>query len=254
MTPEATRSNKWRNIILLALLLLVVGIAAQAMKQQSNNGLAAGSTAFVGRGLAAFETDKDRATEGSQLMAPGSGGESGELQSIEDFWYTRISYPTGKFNGLWLQKAAQQDKNIQVKVPAGLATYRKSSASPLTLNPVTWTALGPAPENEPPYGHTAGRVNDIVIDPVTTNVAYMASVAGGVWKTTNCCTAATSWTLTAIDNPLVNSTAIDDLSIDPSNHNTIYAGTGDLNFGSFSMGSTGISRAPTRGIVDRKGR
>ena len=37
--------------------------------------------------------------------------------------------------------------------------------------------------------------------------------------------------------------------IDPSNHNTIYVGTGDLNFGSFSMGSQGILKSTDAGAT-----
>jgi len=49
----------------------------------------------------------------------------------------------------------------------------------------------------------------------------------------------TTWTVVT-DDPLISTTAIDTIVIDPSDHNTIYAGTGDLNFGSFAMGSQGI--------------
>src|SRR5205814_3923710 len=52
----------------------------------------------------------------------------------------------------------------------------------------------------------------------------------------------TTWTVLT-DGPLISTTAIDTLTIDPSNHNTIYAGTGDLNYGSFSMGSQGILKS-----------
>src|SRR5206468_2606107 len=44
-------------------------------------------------------------------------------------------------------------------------------------------------------------------------------------------------------------TAIDDIVIDPNNHNTIYAATGDLNFGSFSMGSQGILKSTDAGAT-----
>ena len=37
--------------------------------------------------------------------------------------------------------------------------------------------------------------------------------------------------------------------IDPNNHNTIYAGTGDLNYGSFSMGSQGILKSTDGGAT-----
>src|SRR5205085_11741607 len=41
--------------------------------------------------------------------------------------------------------------------------------------------------------------------------------------------------------------SIDSLTLDPNNHNTIYAGTGDLNYGSFSMGSQGILKSTDAG-------
>ena len=79
-------------------------------------------------------------------------------------------------------------------------------------------------------------------------MAYSGAVGGGVWKTTNCCSATTTWTVVT-DDPLISTTAIDTLAIDPSNHNTIYAGTGDLNFGSFSMGSQGILKSTDAGAT-----
>src|SRR5437868_13918913 len=85
------------------------------------------------------------------------------------------------------------------------------------------------------YTTTEGRVNDIAIDPVAngdgTYNAYLASVGGGVWKTTNCCSSSTSWFVTT-DDPLLATITVDSVTIDPNNHNTIYADTGDLNHGS----------------------
>src|SRR4029079_5846725 len=102
------------------------------------------------------------------------------------------------------------------------------------------------------FGTTEGRVNAIAIDPTTTTngsiVAYIATVGGGVWKTTNCCNGSTSWTAMT-DNALISTTSIDTLVIDPNNHNTIYAGTGDLNYGSFSMGSQGILKSTDGGAT-----
>src|SRR5438067_768805 len=70
--------------------------------------------------------------------------------------------------------------------------------------------------------------------------------AAGVWKTANCCSASTTWTVMT-DDPLISAISIDTLAIDPNDHNTIYAGTGDLNFGSFSMGSQGILKSTDAG-------
>ena len=73
-------------------------------------------------------------------------------------------------------------------------------------------------------------------------------IGGGVWKTTNCCSSNTTWTVTT-DDPLISTIAVDTLSIDPADHNTIYAGTGDLNYGSFSMGSQGILKSTNAGAT-----
>ena len=39
------------------------------------------------------------------------------------------------------------------------------------------------------------------------------------------------------------------LTMDPNDHNTVYAGTGDLNYGSFSMGSQGILKSTDAGAT-----
>ena len=102
------------------------------------------------------------------------------------------------------------------------------------------------------YTTTEGRVNAIAVDPTTTTngsiVAYLGSVGGGVWKTTNCCSATTNWSAVT-DDPLISTISIDTVTIDPSNHNTIYAGTGDLNFGSFAMGSQGVLKSTDAGAT-----
>src|SRR5436305_10783519 len=102
------------------------------------------------------------------------------------------------------------------------------------------------------YTTTEGRVNAIAVDPTTTVngsiVAYSGAVGGGVWKTTNCCSDMTTWTVVT-DDPLISTTSIDTVVIDPSDHNTIYAGTGDLNFGSFAMGSQGILKSTDAGAT-----
>jgi hypothetical protein len=174
--------------------------------------------------------------------------ESGHLLSLEEYWDGRVTYPTGRFEQSWLLAAYVQDQQVPRGVPAGDVIYQRANQSPLSLDPQRFTALGPRPQQSNGYGHVSGRVNAIVIDPVTPNVAYLASVGGGVWKTTDCCSPATTWAIVT-DDPLIATTAIDDLTIDPNNHNTVYAATGDLNFGSFSMGSAGILKSTNQGAT-----
>src|SRR5206468_4434578 len=123
-----------------------------------------------------------------------------------------LTYPTGIFNPAWLRLAAAKDALIPHAIPAGLPLNLKNTASPLALTTSGFTALGPQPERMTgctlcfDYTITEGRVNDIVVDPTTTTpgsiVAYLGSVGGGVWKTTNCCSSATSWSVTT-DDPLL---------------------------------------------------
>ncbi|HEY3838104.1 MAG TPA: sialidase family protein, partial [Bryobacteraceae bacterium] len=214
------------------------------------------------------------------MPVPGqSGKESEDLAKLERFWNDRLTYPTGRFNPAWLRNAAAQHARMPSGVPAGKVInsfshlkqaqqgkgpLRQSSgplgqaSAPDSLSTASFTALGPAPEHMTgcsgcfDYGKTEGRTNAIVVDPTTTTngsiVAYAGTVGGGVWKTTNCCSSSTTWAVTT-DDPLISTTAIDTLTIDPNNHNTIYAGTGDLNYGSFSMGSQGILKSTNGGAT-----
>jgi hypothetical protein len=66
-------------------------------------------------------------------------------------------------------------------------------------------------------------VSAIAFDPANTSVAYLAQDGGGIWKTTNCCTPFTTWTVTT-DGASVSTTATDDVTVDPNNSNVVYAG------------------------------
>ena len=195
------------------------------------------------------------AGDGPERYMPVPGGDADDLNRIELEWNNRLTYPTGRFDPAWVRIAAQQDSLVLRQIPSGQKAQPDEN-SPLALNPNAFTALGPQPLNMTGcsgcfnYTTTEGRVNAIAIDPTTTTpgsiVAYIASVGGGVWKTTNCCSAATTWSVLT-DDPLISTISIDTLAIDSIDHNIIYAGTGDLNFGSFSMGSQGILKSTNGG-------
>ena len=181
--------------------------------------------------------------------------ESDDLLAMGDYFYHRVSYPTGEFDGSWYLEAERQDAQIERAVPAGEVTYdRAASNSPLSLDPNSFTSLGPKPLQSNgcqscfSYGLVSGRVNVMRIDPVETNVAYLGSDGGGVWKTTDCCTTATTWA-PVTDDPLISTIAIGDITIDPNNHNVVYAGTGDLRFGSFSFGAAGVLKSSDQGAT-----
>src|SRR6267143_6941622 len=193
------------------------------------------------------------------MPVPGasSGEEARGLAELEQYWHNRLTFPTGRFDPAWVRAAAAQHARMTSGVPAG-PHLKLDLANPNALRTTNFTALGPQPLRMTgcsgcfDYTKTEGRVNAIAVDPTTTTngsiVAYSGAVGGGVWKTTNCCSNSTTWTVVT-DDPLISTTAIDTITIDPSNHNTIYAGTGDLNFGSFSMGSQGVLKSIDAGAT-----
>ncbi|HEX8218444.1 MAG TPA: hypothetical protein VF914_04425, partial [Chloroflexia bacterium] len=199
-------------------------------------------------------------TEVAQSLYLAEPGENGQEESIklsgrDAFLHARYTYPTGKADRRWVLEAAKQDKLIPSGIPAGRVTYKGPSSpnAPDVLNASQWISIGPQPQQSEtctvcfPFVEVAGRVNDIVVDPITPTIAYIAADAGGVWKTTNCCSSATIWSPT-MDDPYISTLAIGDLAIEPDGH-TIYAGTGDLRFGTFSFGSGGLLKSTDLGAT-----
>lgn len=91
----------------------------------------------------------------------------------------------------------------------------------------TWSFMGPT-NLPPPYriyygvGATSGRVSALAYDNSNSAVAYLGAAGGGLWKTAD---AGAHWT------PLSDgwqSNQVSCITIDPTNTNTIYVGTGDF--------------------------
>jgi photosystem II stability/assembly factor-like uncharacterized protein len=90
-----------------------------------------------------------------------------------------------------------------------------SRLSPSVLSGFKLRSIGPA--------LTSGRIADIAVHPADPAIWYVATAAGGVWKTTN---AGTSFT------PIFDSEgsfSIGAIAIDPKNPNVIWVGTGENN-------------------------
>ena len=237
--------NRGRRLGILFIigLLAVLGLAGAMITQQP-----------AGRPAAVAGQDPDKS---KSVPIPGSGeSDVDRMAAAAAVWANRYTYPSGEYNPAWLQQAAAQDRLVPRGIPAGQVIYnRANSHSPLALDPNGFLSLGPAPANTNnpqvgyQFGRVSGRVNALAINPTTPAVAYLGTAGGGVWKTTNCCTAATTWTLTT-DDPLVNTTDITSLAVDPNNPTTVYAGTGDLqyNFDAAALGgSQGILKSTNAG-------
>ncbi len=178
----------------------------------------------------------------------------------------RYVYPGQRIEPAWIAAAVQEDRALARALPRGaeeINRQRTFGTSPgLSLDPLAFTPLGPRPQGDPihyPQYLSAGRVNTIVVDPVAPNVAYLGGDGSGVWKTTNCCVpydpdagagapAPTTWQPMTDQSPVLSS-AIGDIVIDPNDHNTIYAGTGDLRFSNWSFGSAGLLKSADAGAT-----
>ena len=167
-----------------------------------------------------------------------------------DYWAHRVAYPTMNFSPAWYEEAKPDDQKIASRVPAGDKSYQRSAQSPLTLTPNDWTFLGPSPLLNAGT-KVAGRTNVIAVDPSGPDInglhtVFAATDGGGLWKSTNCCSANTTWR-NVTDDRAIASTAIGEIYIEPSNPNVIYLGTGDLRYGSFSFGSSGVLKSIDKG-------
>jgi hypothetical protein len=172
--------------------------------------------------------------------------ESEALIGLSDYFYDRYLYPTYQFDNRWMVEAERQNGRMQDALPAGHYPAERNG-QPIRLGTDAFTPLGPNPEDGLGAGGLhQGRINVVVIDPVSPSVAYLGSDGGGVWKTDNCCSADTSWRVVT-DQDNLQGIAIGDLHIDPVDHNIVYAGTGDLRYGSFSFGSSGLLKSSDQG-------
>ncbi|NVK56763.1 MAG: glycosyl hydrolase [Alteromonadaceae bacterium] len=116
----------------------------------------------------------------------------------------------------------------------GLAAPSSNDNQPPTFNAKTFEALkmrhiGPA--------YMSGRIADIAVDQNNPNIWYTAVGSGGVWKTDN---AGTTWQ-PIFDKQAVYSTG--DVTIDPSNSNIIWVGTGENNGGRHISFGDGIYKS-----------
>jgi fibronectin type 3 domain-containing protein len=180
-----------------------------------------------------------------------------DLLARYDSEWLRYTYPVGHLpSGDWQGKAVDW---IHKYVPDGTPNGAKpllpngySGPIPLTAN---WTWWGPQPldatgttNNAYQYGTVVGRVNAIAFQPGSTTVAYTGQPVGGLWKTINCCSAATTWTQLWFDETFPNN-SVGAIAIDPGNTNIIYVGTGDSQVPAFDMYGNGIYKSTDGGTT-----
>lgn len=105
------------------------------------------------------------------------------------------------------------------------------------VSALNWIERGP--------GNVSGRTRGIIVDPgdPTFNTWFAGSVGGGIWKTTN---AGGSWTNLT---PNIANLATSTITMAASNHNIIYAGTGEGFPNVDEIDGSGIWKSNDKGIT-----
>src|SRR5262249_9119075 len=124
----------------------------------------------------------------------------------------------------------------------------------LSLNPTSWTPLGPAPINrlgsKPDYLSVAGQITGIAVDPRSLflldsnppiGTAYVATASAGMWKTPD---GGHSWAPKTDDRAALSMGAV---AVAPSNPAIVYAGTGEANNNADRIPGVGVLRSDDGG-------
>lgn len=131
--------------------------------------------------------------------------------------------------------------------PQSVPALMKDAASTVTPGDTSWTFVGPDPI---PNGQTqgridpvSGRVTAIAIDPTDSNISYVGTAQGGLYRTLD---GGATW-VQMMDNATVPNAnaggsplAIGALTIDPTDRTRLFVGTGEGNFCSDCYFGTGL--------------
>ncbi len=150
----------------------------------------------------------------------------------------------------WFNEMAPRAYPSGVQTNPSIALYRHQNfllKNPQSKGSANWTFVGPTH----PGGYTqngsyhspggSGRVNTIAFDPNNSNVIWLGTPAGGLWKSTD---NGNTWTLMNTGLEVLGVSAI---VIDPTNSNIIYIGTGDKDAG--DTRSVGILKSTDGGAT-----
>jgi len=141
-------------------------------------------------------------------------------------FYQEITTPIGK-------------KNSGYRTNYAFLEFKKASQNLRSLKAADahyeWVQRGP--------GNVGGRTRTIIIDPddPTNRTWYAAAVSGGIWRTTN---GGDNWTCLTDHLPNL---ATNTMVMAPSDHNIIYAGTGEGYGGTGMVSGNGIMVSKNKG-------
>jgi photosystem II stability/assembly factor-like uncharacterized protein len=224
----------------LKLTVLAVALAAGAMA----TGRSAYGQAQAHAGSAAAAAPAVPADVDSDSDHPGQQREfenGADVLGREHWFHDQRAYPNKHIPPGARYKALQQkNAKLAAESAARVGVHRPGRPPQVPA----WSLIGPMPVNEGAQ-IDAGRVTALALDTTDTTwkTVYAGGAEGGVWKTTN---GGATWT------PLTDtqmSLAIGSIALDPSNHMTVYAGTGEENFSVDSYYGAGVLKSTNGGTT-----
>ncbi len=145
--------------------------------------------------------------------------ELGLLRGRAQWWFERHRGPDGAIP--WNARG-QALAQLAANTRSGLLKVKRAGVGTDAIEGDVWLPIGPRPIVDGAYAY-AGRITALATVPGSPDVVYAGAAQGGVWKTTD---GGVVW------NPLTDSQdslAIGAITVDPSNTNVVYVGTGEAN-------------------------
>ncbi|MEQ1824046.1 MAG: hypothetical protein ABL949_16170 [Fimbriimonadaceae bacterium] len=163
-------------------------------------------------------------------------------EALEYYLSVRADPATGQLDHDRYVRAAKHRDQMP---PATASMLDPGNKNP--LSPTGWISVGPEQFTVPYrqyYGNTklGGRKNAIAVAPTNTNIAYVASAGGGIWRSHD---NQVSYQQCSDKWPFMHTTSV---AIDPTDANTVYAGTGDY-YGFFTRQTFGIMKSTDGGVT-----
>ncbi len=141
---------------------------------------------------------------------------SGADKQLASWWWAKAypdpTYIETKYYQAWLHAKAMKDPPI---------IHQRNGASQainLSIFNGNWIPIGPDQ-------NIGGRILSIAIDPNNSNIIFIGSASGGIWKTVTGGIGSNAWKAVPTGFPVLGVASI---IINPSNSNIIYAATGEV--------------------------